>query len=258
MSRGTALITGASSGIGAELAKLCAAGGYDVVLVARRAALLEKLAADLVSRHDIDARIVTADLSQEAAPDEIVRAVDGRPIDVLINNAGFGVHGPFSQTAWEDERRLLQVNLMATVRLTKLILPRMVERGAGRILNVASTAAFVPGPLMAMYYASKAFVVSFSLAVSNEVKGTGVTLTVLCPGPTHTGFVEAAGLTESRLFQGPAMSAEQVAREGYDAMLAGRAEVIAGARNRWMILGARLAPRSLLAALARRLNSSVQ
>jgi hypothetical protein len=258
MGRGTALITGASSGIGAELAKLCAARGYDVVLVARRASLLAELAADLAKRHGVDARVLTADLAQEGGPEEIARALNGVNLDVLINNAGFGVHGAFTRTAWDDERRLIQVNVIAPVRLTKLFLPGMVERGSGRVLNVASTAAFVPGPLMAMYYASKSFVLSFSLAVANEVRGTGVTVTALCPGPTTTEFGEVAGIASSRLFRGPAMSAEAVAREGFDAMLAGKAEVIAGARNRWMMLGTRLAPRSMLAALARRLNSSLQ
>jgi uncharacterized protein len=258
MGRGTALITGASSGIGAALAELCAARGYDVILVARRAPKLAELAADLAKRHRVDARVLAADLAQETAPDEIDRALQGVTPDVLINNAGFGVHGPFARTPWDEERNLLQVNLLAPVRLTKIFLPRMVERGSGRILNVASTAAFVPGPLMAMYYASKSFVLSFSLAVASEVRGTGVTVTALCPGPTSTEFGEVAKLTSSRLFRGPQMSAAEVAREGFDAMLAGKAEVIAGARNRWMILGSRLAPRRLLAALARRLNSSLQ
>jgi hypothetical protein len=134
----------------------------------------------------------------------------------------------------------------------------MAQRGAGRVLNVASTAAFVPGPFMAMYYASKAFVLSFSHAIANEMRGTGVTVTALCPGPTRTSFDQVAGISGSRLFRGPAMSAADVAREGYIAMMQGKTDVIAGARNRWMILSARLAPRTFLANLARRLNSSVQ
>jgi short-subunit dehydrogenase len=258
MSRGTALITGASSGIGAALAKQCAAGGYDVVLVARRADMLATLARDLTAVHGIDAQVITADLAQESAPDELVRALNGHAIDILINNAGFGVNGPFTSNAWDDERRLLQVNVLALVRLTKLILPAMVARGSGRVLNVASTAAFVPGPFMAMYYASKAFVFSFSLSIANEVQSTGVTVTALCPGPTRTEFGDVAGISGSRLFQGPAMSAEAVAKEGYAGMMAGKPEVIAGARNRWMILGTRLAPRTMLAAITRRLNSSLQ
>ncbi|HXA52602.1 MAG TPA: SDR family oxidoreductase [Candidatus Acidoferrum sp.] len=258
MSRGTALITGASSGIGAALAKQCAAGGYDVVLVARRADMLAALARELTAAHGIDAQVITADLAQESAPDELAAALNGRAIDILINNAGFGVNGPFVSNRWEDERRLLQVNVLALVRLTKLILPAMVQRGSGRVLNVASTAAFVPGPFMAMYYASKAFVFSFSLSIANEVKGSGVTVTALCPGPTRTEFGDVAGISGSRLFRGPAMSSEEVAKEGYDAMMAGKTEVIAGARNRWMILGTRLAPRTMLAAITRRLNSSLQ
>ncbi|MBS1855936.1 MAG: SDR family oxidoreductase [Acidobacteria bacterium] len=258
MAHGTALITGASGGIGAELAGLCAAGGCDLILVARGAAAMQRLAADLAARHGIAARVLTADLAREDAPGEILRALGGQPIDILINNAGFGVHGPFSTTEWDAERRMLEVNVLALTRLTKLFLPGMVERRAGRILNVASIAAFVPGPLMACYYASKSYVASFSLAVAHEVKGSGVTVTVLCPGPTRTGFGAAAGLSSSRLFRGPVMSAGAVAREGYAAMMAGKPEVIAGARNRWMMRGARLAPRTLLAALAHRLNSSVQ
>jgi uncharacterized protein len=150
------------------------------------------------------------------------------------------------------------VNVEALVRLTKLFLPGMEKRGSGRVLNVASTAAFVPGPLMALYYASKSFVLSFSLALANEMRGTDVTVSVLCPGPTRTEFDAAAGISGSRLFEGPVMSAIDVAREGYRAMMAGKPEHIAGARNRWTVLGTRLAPRTVLAALARQLNSSVQ
>jgi uncharacterized protein len=258
MSRGAALITGASSGIGAELARLCAADGYDVILGARRAGLLQELADELAGRGRVRARVVTADLAETSAPAAVFDAVRGERIEILINNAGFGVYGPFVHTDWEAERRLLEVNIASLVHLTKLFLPLMAQQGSGRILNVASTAAFVPGPLMAMYYASKAFVVSFSHAIANEMRGTGVTVTALCPGPTRTGFDTAAGISESRLFQGPAMSAIDVAKEGYAAMMLGKAEVIAGARNRWMIRGTRLAPRTLLARLAGRLNSRVK
>jgi short-subunit dehydrogenase len=256
MSKGAALITGASSGIGAELAKLCAAGGYDVVLVARSAGKLAELAASLAQTYGIAARALAADLADPAAPQAIFDQTRGDAIEILINNAGFGVLGPYAETDWAADARLLQVNLVALAHLTRLYLPEMLRRGSGRILNVGSTAAFVPGPLMAMYYASKAFVVSFSHAVANEVQGSGVTVTVLCPGPTLTGFSEAAGTSESKLFRGAAMSAADVARGGYRAMLAGKAEVISGARNRWMMLGTRLAPRTMLAGIARRLNSA--
>jgi short-subunit dehydrogenase len=255
MAKGTALVTGASGGIGAELAKLCAAGGYDVVLVARSDGRLAELAASLSRSYGIKARPLAADLADPAAPPSIFEQTRGDTVEVLINNAGFGLLGAFAETDWAVESRMLQVNVAALAHLTKLYLPEMLRRGSGRILNVGSTAAFVPGPFMSMYYASKAFVVSFSHAIANEVKGTGVTVTVLCPGPTLTGFPEAAGTSGSKLFQGPTMSAADVARDGYRAMVAGKAEVISGARNRWMILGTRLAPRTMLAGIARRLNS---
>jgi hypothetical protein len=255
MSNGAALITGASSGIGAELAKLCAAGGYDVVLVARSSGKLAEMAASLSRTHGIAARALVADLADPAAPQAIFEQTRGDAVEILINNAGFGLEGSFAETDWAVEAHMIQVNVTALAHLTKLYLPEMLRRGSGRILNVASTAAFVPGPFMAIYYASKAFVVSFSHAIANEVKGTGVTVTALCPGPTLTGFSEAAGTSGSKLFEGAAMSAAEVARDGYRAMMAGKAEIISGARNRWMILGTRLASRTMLAGIARRLNS---
>lgn len=254
MARGTALVTGASAGLGAEFAKLCAAGGYDVVLVARSASRLAELAADLAKSYGVEARPLVADLADPAAPPAILSQLGGKSIDILINNAGFGVRGPFVETDWAREASMMQVNMVALAHLTKLLLPDMVRRRSGRILNVASTAAYVPGPFMAVYYASKAFVLSLSEALSNEVLGTGVTVTVVCPGPTRTEFAAAAGVTESNLFRGFTMGAEEVAKIGWDAMMAGKSSVIAGARNRWMIRGARLAPRSFVAAQTRKLN----
>jgi uncharacterized protein len=254
MAAGTALITGASSGIGRELAKLCAAGGFDLILAARRTERLEDLAAELGTAYRVSVRPLQADLSDPEAPGRLYDQLAGTPIDLLVNNAGFGLRGPFAETDWEAERRMIEVNMTAPAHLTKLFLPAMLQRRSGRILNVASIAGFVPGPFLAMYYASKAFLVSFSHAVASEVKGSGVTVTVLCPGPTRTEFEEAAGVEGSKLFQGDVMSAEAVARIGYDAMMAGKAEVIAGTRNRWMMLGARLAPRSMLAEITRGKN----
>jgi len=254
MSKGAALITGASSGIGAELARLCAADQRDLILVARRADRLAELGASLSKEYGVHARTLAADLADPAAPDGIFEQTRG-DIEILINNAGFGLRGAFAETDWEAEARLIQVNITSLARLTKLFLPPMLRRKSGRILNVGSTAAFVPGPFMAMYYASKAFVVSFSHAVANEVQGSGVTVTVLCPGPTRTEFDRAAGTSDTNLFRGPVMDAGAVAREGYRAMMAGKAEVIAGARNRWMMRGARLVSRERLAGVARRLNT---
>uniref|UniRef100_Q02AD5 Short-chain dehydrogenase/reductase SDR n=1 Tax=Solibacter usitatus (strain Ellin6076) TaxID=234267 RepID=Q02AD5_SOLUE len=256
MAKGMALITGASSGIGAELARLCAADGYGLILVARRTDRLEQLGAELAAAHNVKFRTIAADLAEPDAATAIYRQTSGDTIDILINNAGFGLRGRYDQTEWNAEARLIQVNITALAQLTKSYVKDMVRRGSGRILNVGSTAAFVPGPLMAMYYASKAFVVSFSEALAKEFEGTGVTVTVLCPGPTRTEFDAAAGITDSKLFRGSAMTAQEVAQIGYRAMMAGQAEVIAGARNRWMILSTRLAPRTMLAAIAKRLNSS--
>ena len=254
MAAGTALVTGASAGLGAEFAKLCAAGGYDVVLVARTASRLDQLAADLVKTFGVDARPLPADLADPAAPAAIFAQLAGKPVDILINNAGFGVRGPYAETDWARDSGLMQVNMAALAHLTKLFLPEMIRRRTGRILNIASTAAFVPGPFMALYYASKAFVLSFSEALANEVQGAGVTVTVLCPGPTRTEFAQAAGIGDSDLFHGPTMGAAEVARIGYDAMMAGKSSVIAGARNRWMIRGTRLVARSFAAAQTRKLN----
>lgn len=247
MSKGAALITGASSGIGAELAKLCAAAGYDVTLVARHPAQVD------LSAHPVQVRVLTADLADPSAPPALFGATG--PVDILINNAGFGLRGPYAGTDWETEARMIQVNVTALAHLTKLYLPAMIARHSGRILNVASTAAFVPGPYMAMYYASKAMVFSFTLAIAAELEGTGVTATVLCPGPTATNFGERAGNARTELFRKPAMSAADVAREGFDALMAGRPEVIAGSKNRWMIWGTRFAPRKMLAGITKKLNS---
>src|SRR5438128_1555599 len=200
-----ALITGASSGIGLELAKLFARDEHDVVLVARRADKLKQLAAQLGSAHNIRATVIPADLADPAAPEEIFRALRAADVelDVLVNNAGFGVTGPFLATDAAAELRMIQVNVTALTHLTKLFLPGMLGRGAGRVLNVASTAGFQPGPLMAVYYATKAYVISFSDALAEELRGTGVTVTCLCPGPTKTGFQEAAHMDGVRIFKLP-------------------------------------------------------
>jgi short-subunit dehydrogenase len=254
MAQQTALVTGASSGIGTELARLCAADGCNVVLVARNPERLATVAADLARAYNIQARVLAADLSDPAAPAQVFEQLQSTPIDILINDAGFGLRGAFAETDWAADARLMQVNMTAPAHLTKLFLPGMLQRKRGRILNVASTAAFVPGPFMAMYYASKAFLLSFSESIANEVKDTGVTVTVLCPGPTRTEFFERAGITGSKLFQGPTMTAAEVAGEGYRAMMAGKTQITAGARNRWLMRGVRIAPRGMLADFTRRLN----
>jgi short-subunit dehydrogenase len=254
MGRPAALVTGASSGIGAELARLCAADGFDLVLVARDAERLAELADRVERDHRVQARVLPADLSDPKAPTQIFEQMQGAPVDILINNAGYGMRGAFAETDWAAGANLMQVNMTAPVHLSRLFLPGMIQRRSGRILNVASTAAFVPGPFLALYYASKAFLLSFSEAIASEVKGTGVTVTALCPGPTRSEFARRAGVESSKLFHGPVMTAAAVAHEGYRAMMAGKPRVIAGARNRWLMRGVRFAPRSIVVEQTRKLN----
>src|SRR2546423_6004428 len=199
----TALITGASSGIGLDLARLVAADGNNVVLVARSGDKLAELAAELESKHHIRAFVAPIDLADPGAPEELYHVLEeqGIAIDILINNAGFGTHGPFAEADLAAQMQMLQVNVAALTQLTWLFLQPMIRRKQGRIMNVASTAAFQPGPFMAVYYASKAYLLSFSEALANELHGTGVTVTTLCPGPTITGFQHRAGLEGMGIFR---------------------------------------------------------
>jgi short-subunit dehydrogenase len=256
----TALITGASGGIGAELARLFARDGWNVVLVARSREGLEKVGRELSQAHGIRHHVVPADLTNPAAPQAIHDAVQalGVEIDALVNNAGFGLMGPFVEVGGEPptelgrELEMLQVNVVALTHLSKLFIPAMARRGRGYVMNVASTAAFQPGPLMAVYYASKAYVLSFSEALSVELAGTGVTATALCPGATRTEFQTVANMEDSRLFRaGHVMTAAQVAEKGYKAMLAGKSSVVTGAVNRVMAAGTRFVPRRVAARMAR-------
>jgi short-subunit dehydrogenase len=251
------LITGASSGIGEEIAKLAAADKQDVVLVARSADKLEALAETLARAHGIRATALAEDLSDPAAIDVIADVLAARKIeiDALVNNAGFGVWGRFVETDIEQQRQMLQVNVVALTMLTRRLLPLMLGRGRGRVLNVASTAAFQAGPLMATYYASKAYVLLFSEALTEELAGTGVTVTCLCPGPTETGFSARAGNQRSRLFAfGVVMDAYSVARAGYEAMKAGQPLVITGLVNKLLIQSLRISPRRLVTKFVRKLN----
>jgi uncharacterized protein len=249
----TALVTGASGGIGLELARLFAANGHDLVLVARSAERLAGLAGELSGRHKVSARVLAADLARAEAPREISERLrsEGVNVDALVNNAGVGSYGLFAETDLRTELDLLQINVVALTHLTKLFLPAMIARRRGYVMNVASTAAFQPGPLMAVYYASKAYVLHLSEALSNETQGTGVTVTALCPGPTETGFVAAAGMSESKLFDANVMDARTVAAEGYRGMLAGKAIVIPGVRNRLLAGSYRLAPRGFITRVVR-------
>ena len=248
------LVTGASSGIGREMAKLVAEDHRDLVLVARNKKKLDEFARDLTAAFAVAVRVIAKDLARSDAPAEIARelASAGVAVDTLVNNAGFGVYGPFAETDSAKELEMLQVNIFALTRLTKLFLPPMVERKSGRILNVASTAAFQPGPLMAVYYASKAYVLSFTEALANEVAAHGVVVTALCPGPTDTEFQKEAGLEETHLFRSPfVQDARSVARAGYSGLAAGKRIVIPGFANQTLAQGVRFAPRRLVTAIAR-------
>jgi short-subunit dehydrogenase len=253
---GWALVTGASSGIGEELARLLAREGHDVALTARSESKLEALAAELRGRHGVRAEVIPADLADAAGPKRVFEALRERRIDVhvVVNDAGVGMHGAFAQNDVDAQLRLLQLDVVSLTQLTRLLLPPMLARGAGRILNVASTAAFVPGPFMAIYYASKAYVLSLSVALANELADTGVTVTALCPGPTRTQFDAVAGVSGSRLFRSGVMSAVEVAQAGYEGMVSGKPIVVPGLRNRLLAGSSGLAPRSLTARIARALQ----
>jgi uncharacterized protein len=251
----SALITGATAGIGSEFADIFAANGYALALVARNQGRLDARARELEKRYRVPVKALAHNLSDPAAPAKIFDQLgdESFPVSVLVNNAAFGVFGGFAETDLEQEMQLLQVNMGAVVQLTKLFLKRMLQRREGRILNVASTASFQPGPWMSLYSASKAFVYSFSCALSVELRGTGVSVTALCPGGTATEFRQRAGMVEKGgLFH--QMSARRVAQIGYRAMLKGRPIVVAGWKNRLMIEGSRRLPTMWMARAAERLN----
>lgn len=252
----TALITGASGGIGYELALLFAQDRYDCILIARSRDKLTELAARLESEFRVKTLVIAKDLSRPTAVDEIYEAVTAAPmqVDVLVNNAGFPVFGLFVETDLKVELEMLQVNVIALTALTKLFLKGMVQRRAGRILNLASTASFVPGPLMAVYYASKSYVLSFSEALTNELRGAGVTVTALAPGPTRTGFQKRGQLEDSRLVQGEIADAASVALAGYRGLMAGKTLVIPGFTNKLVPWIARLSPRGAVTRVMHRMQ----
>jgi short-subunit dehydrogenase len=255
--RRTALITGASAGIGRELAALFAADGHDVVLVARGVAKLEALAAELGAGHGVTAHAVGADLGDAAAPAAIFERVRGLglEVDFLVNNAGFGSSGAFAELDLARELQIVDVNVRALLELTHRFAKPMRDRGFGRIMNVASTAGFQPGPFMATYYASKAFVVSFTEALAFELAGTGVTVTCHCPGATATEFAAVAGNDKSRLFQrGGVADPKSVAQHAYRAMMKGRVLSIHGALNWLGMESLRFAPRAVVRSVAASLN----
>jgi short-subunit dehydrogenase len=254
--REPALITGASAGIGRALAARFASAGHDVVLVARREENLRSLADSLEERYDIVASVVVQDLAEPGGPEQLYETVTERELDigVLVNNVGIATQGTFTDIDLDRERDQLRLDVVTPTVLSKLFGREMVARGHGKILNVASSAAFQPGPFMAVYYASKAYVLSFSQAIAEELREEGVTVSVLCPGPVDTEFQERATMTDTRLGSGPMQDVAAVADAGYKGVMDGKSVIVPGVGYKllWHTVG--LMPRPVVRKVARWLN----
>lgn len=256
----TALITGASNGIGLELAKVHASKGGDLVLVARNKAKLDELKNTLEAQYKVKVYTIGKDLSEPNAAQAVYDETKTQNIqvDYLINNAGFGEFGMFVETDWNKELQMINLNISSLTQFTKLYLQDMVKRGQGKIMNVASTAAFQSGPTMSVYYATKAYVLSFSEAVDNEVRDKGVSITTLCPGATESGFQAAAAMEDSNLVKGKKLpTSKAVAEYGYAAMLKGKTVAIHGFMNWIMANSVRFIPRSIVVKVTRKMQDKV-
>jgi uncharacterized protein len=255
--KGWALVTGASGGIGLQIARELASRKFNLVLVARSGDKLKQAAVELAGRYGVQALAMAEDLGRPGAGGEVHGELTARglEVEVLVNNAGFGTAGPFTETDLASELEMIQLNISALTELAKLFVKDMAARGRGRVLNVASTAAFQPGPFMAVYYATKAYVLSFSEALAYELKGTGVTVTALCPGPTRTGFDARADMGDSPLFKSPLVQdAATVARRGVEGMLKGKPLVFTSFANWLLAFSVRFSPRALATAIAGNLS----
>lgn len=251
----TALVTGAASGLGFEFSLLLAKDSYNLILVDIDTKKLEYAKKRIQEAYDVNVKILAKDLSKPNISQEIFEHVKEIPIDVLINNAGFGLFGEFSNTDWFRESEMLNLHINTTTQLTKLILRGMVDRDYGKILNISSLAAFLPGPLMAIYYASKAYILSFSEAIANELKGTGVTVTVLCPGQTRTSFQKIVSNASSKNKETFNMACPlEVAKYGYSAMLKGKTVAIPGTFNKFVAILSRFVPRNMTTSIVRKIQ----
>ncbi len=250
----TVLITGASSGIGLELAHVFAEHGDNLVLVARDSSRLTKLAKTLSNQYGLRVEAICLDLTKPDAIPTLIKSLKDEDIqiDTLVNNAGFGLYGEFAESDWKKDRDMIDLNIRVVTELASHFVTGMKERGQGRILNVASTAAFLPGPMMAVYYATKSYVLSWSVALSEELRGDNIVVTALCPGPTKTSFATNAKATKSPLFKGKLGSANSVARAGYRGLVRGKAIVVPGWKNKLLTIMPRLFSRRLQAGFVRR------
>jgi short-subunit dehydrogenase len=252
-----ALITGASSGIGKQLASIHAKKGGDLVIIARREDKLREIKDALETEHSVEVTVIPKDLTRIEAAQEIYDEVKNANIEVeyLINNAGFGGRGKFCERAWERDLSMIQLNIITLTALSRFFLADFVKRNRGRVLNVSSTASLLPGPLQAVYYATKAYVTSFSNALAEELHDTNVTVTTLLPGATETEFARTSGMDKTSLFE-KTFSARSVAQDGYDAMLAGKLDVISGVTfgQRLMLATVPLVPKKLLLRQVRKMQ----
>ena len=256
----TALVTGASQGIGFEFSKILAGNGYDLILIARTKSKLEEVQDYLLRTYEVKVYVIACDLSQSGSCGYIYEQTRrmNLEIDILVNNAGAGDWGLFVDSNIEKQERMLQLNIVALTDLSRLFMPGMVKRGYGKILNVASTAAFQPGPLMAVYFATKAYVLSFSSAIAQELNGSGVSVTCLCPGPTATGFQTSTFAQEIRINHGHKLpEAKKVAEYGYKAMLKGQVVAIHGILNRLLALSTRFLPQWIVLRLVQYNQESI-
>lgn len=244
----TVLITGASSGIGYELAKVFARNKYNLVLIARNKERLEKISAELNHTYTITSTVLPVDLSKPGSAESIVKELNRKSIavDILVNNAGIGIYGRFTETEIEKELEIINVNIIALTVLTKLLLPQIMKSGHGKILNVASTSAFVPGPYLSIYHASKAYVLSFSEALAEELRDSGIQLTILCPGATKTEWHKRAQMKNMAIVNARAIDADRVAEAGFKALMQGKRIIITGIINRIAIFLFRFIPRGFL------------
>ncbi|QIR41608.1 SDR family oxidoreductase [Tolypothrix sp. PCC 7910] len=257
MTKKTVLITGAANGIGYELAYIFAQNDYNLVLIDIMAQRLADVTEKIKQQFDIWVKPIVKDLSIKSSPEEIFAELqqESIQIDVLVNNAGFGIHGLFSETNLNTELDMLQVNLVTLTHLTKLFLKDMVSKGEGKILNLASAAAFQPGPLMAVYFATKAYILSFSQALASELENTGVTVTALCPGPTESAFHERTGLAGAKQIESNnMMDAETVAKIGYRALMEGKTVAIPGLKNKILAEMVRFTPRNLVTKIVKNMQ----